>query len=232
MTRVLALDTSTWWGSVALVEVQQEESETRPRVVAEEGARVDGSHAERLLQWIDQLLAGAGWSKTSLDAYAATRGPGSITGVRVGLGTIRGLSLAAGRPCFGVTTLEAIAEAHGPADLERIPLMDAGRGELFAARYDADSSPPVEVEAAWLGAAPLVLSRAVASRGLVLRGPGLQIELPPDAPLAMPGSTAERLAGAAGRLVAHRAACGTGFPEPLAPLYLRPPDAVLKRARQ
>jgi len=200
-------------------------------VVAEYGARVDGSQAERLLSWIEQLLAEAGWSKTSLDAYAVTRGPGSFTGVRVGLGTIRGLSLAAGRPCFGVTTLEAIVEAHGPADLERIPLMDAGRGELYAARYDADSSPPVELEAAWIGAAPLVLARAGASRGLVLRGPGLQLELPPDAPLTMPGSTTECLAGAAGRLVAYRVARGTDSPEPLAPLYLRLPDAVLKRSR-
>ena len=228
MTRILALDSSTSWGSVALVE--HEGRESRPRVVAEHGARVDGAHAERLLQWIEQLLAGAGWSKTSLDAYATTRGPGSFTGVRVGLGTIRGLSLAAGRPCFGVTTLEAIVEAHGPADLERIPLMAAGRGELFAARYDADSSPPVEIEAAWLGAAPLVLSRAVASPGLLLRGPGLQIELPPDTPLTMAASTAERLAGATGCLVAHLAG-RTASPEPLAPLYLRAPDAVLQRAR-
>jgi len=230
MIRVLALDTSTWWGSVALVE--REGPESRPRVIAEHGARVDGSHAERLLQWFDELLAGAGWSKTSLDAYAATRGPGSFTGVRVGLGTIRGLSLAAERPCFGVTTLEAIVEAHGPAELERIPLMDAGRGELYAARYDANSFPPVEVEAAWLGAAPLALSRAGASRGLVLPGPGLEIERPPDAPFAVAASRTERLAGAAGRLVAHRVACGTDSLEPLAPLYLRLPDAVLKRARQ
>ena len=146
MIRVLALDTSTAWGSVALVE--QEGCENRPRVVAEHGERVDGAHAERLLHWIGQLLSGAGWSKTGFDAYATTRGPGSFTGVRVGLGTIRGLSLAAGRPCFGVTTLEAIVEAHGPADMDRIPLMDAGRGELYTARYDADSFPPVEVEAA------------------------------------------------------------------------------------
>ena len=111
MTRVLALDSSTWWGSAALVE--QYGRETRPRVVAQHGTRVDGSHAEQLLQWIEQLLAEAGWSKTSLDAYAATRGPGSFTGVRIGLATIRGLSLVSGRPCFGVTTLEAIVEAHG-----------------------------------------------------------------------------------------------------------------------
>ena len=230
MIRVLALDTSTVWGSVALVE--QEECASGPRVVAEHGARVDGAHAERLLQWIEQLLAGAGWSKTSLDAYATTRGPGSFTGLRVGLGTIRGLSLATGRPCFGVTTLEAIVAAHGPAELERIPWMEAGRGELYAARYDADSFPPVEVEAAWLGARPLVLSRAVAAPGLVLPGPALKIELPPDTPLTLVASTTERLAGATGCLVAQRTACGTESPEVLAPLYLRLPDAVLKQSRR
>jgi len=230
LIRVLALDVSTWWGSAALVE--QDGREMLPRVLAEYGTRVDGSHAEQLLQWIEQLLADAGWSKTSLDAYAATRGPGSFTGVRVGLATIRGLSLASGRPCFGVTTLEAIVEAHGPAELPRVPVMDAGRGELYSARYDADSSPPVELEAAWLGATALVLAPVEGSRGLVLRGPGVQIAMPPGSPLTLAATTTERLAGATGRLVAHRMARGTGVSEPLAPLYLRAPDALLKRARQ
>lgn len=229
MTRVLAVDSSTWWGSAALVE--QDGRADPPRVVVEYGARVDGSHAEQLLQWVDRLLAEAGWSKTSPDAYAATRGPGSFTGVRVGLSTIRGLSLASGRPCFGVTTLQAIAEAQGPVDRERVPVMDAGRGELYSARYDAGSSPPLELQAPWVGAASLVLSGAATDRALLLPGPGTRIEIPADSSRTVSATTAERLAGAAGRLVAHRVLHGGSTPEPLAPLYLRPPDALLKRAR-
>lgn len=225
MTRVLALDCSTWWGSVALVECTG--SGEAPRVVAEHGARVDASHSEKLVRWIGEMFDRVDWPKNSIDAYAATRGPGSFTGIRVGLGTIRGLSLAAGRPCFGVTTLEAIAAAHGPADTERVPLMEAGRGQLYSARYDAGSSPPVEVEPPWLDSAERVLSRIRAAPGLWLPGPGLEIEMPPGTPAAP-----ERLAGAVGRIVAYRAAAGNRQPELLAPLYLRQPDAVLKRARE
>ena len=108
MIRVLALDVSTWWGSVALV--GQTAADSAPCVVAETGTRVDGSHAEQLLVWVARVLGDAGWSKSALDGYAATRGPGSFTGIRIGLGTLRGLGLATGRPCVGVTTLEAIVE--------------------------------------------------------------------------------------------------------------------------
>jgi len=222
LRRILALDTSTWWGSVALVEAGA--SGQAPRVVAEAGERIDGSHAERLLDWVARLLVDAGWAKTSLDAYAATRGPGSFTGIRVGLGTVRGLGLAADRPCIGLTTLETIAEAHGPAESARHPVMDAGRGELYTARYDAGASPPDEREAPWLGPAADVLARAAAAGGTVVAGPGTELAWPPGAEGAAFHSPL-RLAGAAGRIATYRA----DAPEPLAPLYIRPPDALLKK---
>jgi tRNA threonylcarbamoyladenosine biosynthesis protein TsaB len=225
LKRILALDTSTWWGSVALIE---RIADGRPAgVVAEVGERIDDSHAEHLLEWIARVLAEAGWPKTSIDAYAATRGPGSFTGVRVGLGTIRGLGLAADRPCIGVTTLEAIAEAHGRDDRERFPVMDAGRGELYAARYDARSSPPAERTPPWLGGAADVLGRVATAGGRAIAGPGTQIEIANEA--AAPGVVLAplRLAGAAGRVAAFRGET----PQPLAPLYIRPPDALLKRPR-
>ena len=225
MRRLLALDTSTWWGSVALVECS---GDRVPQVVAEIGERVDDSHAERILDWIGRLLAEAGWSKTAVDAYAATRGPGSFTGVRVGLGTIRGLGLASAKPCFGITTLEAIAEAAGPSERHRLAVMDAGRGELYAACFDARSSPPTEREPPWLASAPSVLERAVADNCLVLQGPGTRIDplygLDPAALVAAP----ERLAGAAGCLACRRLDTDAGL---FAPLYIRPPDALLKRPR-
>ena len=69
----------------------------------------------RLLDGADRLLASVGWDRRRIDGYVAVRGPGSFTGVRVGLGTIRGLALAAGRPCAGIVSLEALAHAHGLA---------------------------------------------------------------------------------------------------------------------
>ena len=65
--------------------------------------------------WLETLFAESGCSRGDVDGYVATHGPGAFTGIRVALGTLRGLGLATGKPCIGITTLEAIAEAHGPA---------------------------------------------------------------------------------------------------------------------
>lgn len=215
MTRVLALDTSTWWGSVALVEVGQD---GEARVVAEQGERVDGSHAESLLPWIAAVLAEAGWNKHGIDLYAATCGPGSFTGIRVGLGTIRGLALATDRPSAGVVTLAAIAGAAGPAARDRLAVLEAGRGELYAALYDPSSSPPREQRRPWVGPAGDVLRQASEAGWVVVPGPGT------ERPGAPAGRTVVRLAAAAGRIAGAGPADGS-----LAPLYVRPPDALVKR---
>lgn len=220
MKRLLAVDTATWWGSVALVELA---ADGRAEIVADCGERIDSSHSERLVHWIERLLEDSGWPKNSIDAYAATRGPGSFTGIRVGLGTIRGLGLATGRPCHGVTTLEAIAEAVGPCDRARFPVMEAGRGELYAAGFDAASSPPVARVAPWLDRASAVLARIASDDGMALPGPGTRL-----APESASGSelhVPERLAGAAGKVAALRGE----HSDALTPLYIRPPDAILKR---
>jgi tRNA threonylcarbamoyl adenosine modification protein YeaZ len=225
--RLLALDTSTWWCGIALV--LWDEATDAPEVVAELGARVARSHAEHLPGRIDRLLVEAGWVKGEVDAYAATTGPGSFTGIRVGLGIVRGLALASGRPARGVSTLEALAEAHGPAERSRMPIIDAGRGELYAARYDAASSPPVEQQPAWLGPLAEVLATAQSAGALLIPAPGTRLG---DAALAaQPTAVAPRgLAGATGCLAARGLRAARVQP-PLAPFYLRPPDALLRRRR-
>jgi tRNA threonylcarbamoyladenosine biosynthesis protein TsaB len=226
LTRVLALDTSTWWGSVALVECAAPGS--LPRTVAEHGEKVSGSHVEYVIAWIEHVLAAAGWSRSSLDAFAATRGPGSFTGIRVGLGLVRGMSLASGRPCTGVTTLQAIAEACGPGGSERVPVLDAGRGQVYSARYDAGSSPPRELEPPALDAAAELLRRVSRTGARLLLGPGTDLELPGDAAGPQPSSAPWLLAGAVGRL-----AVLSGFQpgEVLAPLYIRRPDVRERQPR-
>ena len=229
MKRILALDSSTWWCGVALVE--QEAEHAPPRLIAETGLQVRRSHADRLLELADGLLRRAGWPKSSLDGFVATRGPGSFTGIRVGLGTVRGLALAAGRPCAGVTTFEALAEAHGPAERERMALIGAGRGEVYGARFDADSSPPVSRGEPWLCSAT-GLAEACEGDCVLIFAPGSE-EAAPGLDRASPrlrvAATPRAVAAAAARVVLLR-----GLPEradsmSLSPLYIRPPDAVLKR---
>jgi len=219
--RILAIDTSTWWGGVALVEDDRRHA---PQLVAELGLRVPDTHESRLLDRVDFLLAEAGWIRAEIDGFAATIGPGSFTGIRVGLGTLQGLALAAERPCAGVGTLDALVEAHGPAEHERVALLDAGRGEVYAARFDAASSPPLVLVPPRVGRLELLAGPApfVAVLGPT-RHRELRERLLAAAPGARPTAPTRGLAAAAGRL----AALGwrRGPAAPLAPLYLRPPDA-------
>jgi tRNA threonylcarbamoyladenosine biosynthesis protein TsaB len=221
--RIVALDTSTWWGSVALLEGGRGE----PSVVATAGLLVRASHAVHLLRLLDGLMAEAGWAKDSVDAYAATRGPGSFTGLRVGLGTVRGLALAASRPAYGVGTLDALAEAHGPAEGLRVPLLDAGRGEVYGAVFDASGSPARALGPPWVGPPETAASRAGAPA--VAFGPGAEAhrEILQAAGVAVRRRPLS-VAAAAGRLACdlfrRNAEDGTG----MEPLYVRPPDAVRK----
>ncbi len=230
MIRLVAIDTSTWWGGLALVEGGEAFPEAR--TVAEAGLLVRDSHAAHLLPLLERLLEEAGWPVASVNAFAATRGPGSFTGIRVGLGTVRGLGLASARPCVGIGTLQAMAEAFGPAEGDRVPLLPAGRGEVFGARYDPASSPPVEIVAPWLGPAARALEGIPAGAGPVVFGAGADA-----AALAAAGLRGvvrrppASVAAAAGRLALARLAEGARDGDGLAPSYLRPPDAELGGAR-
>jgi tRNA threonylcarbamoyladenosine biosynthesis protein TsaB len=222
MIRVVALDVTTWWGGVALVAAEQDGV---ARTVAEAGIRVGDSHAAHLLRLLETLMAEAGWGRDVVDLYAATRGPGSFTGIRIGLGTVRGLALAAGRGALGIGTLEALAEAHGPAQGERVPVLDAGRGEVYAARYDAEGSPPEEREAPWLGPPGRLLASGPEA---VLFGPGLAAHATALRAAGFHGPLAAAptsVAAAAGRLALLRRDLAGRAEDGLAPVYLRPPDA-------
>lgn len=222
--RLLAVDASTWWGAAALLEVR----EGTPRLVAEMGVHIEDSHAARLLPLVDALLATAGWSRTSLDAYAAVRGPGSFTGIRVALGLVSGLALVAERPCLGVGSLHAMAEAHGPAAADRVPLLDAGRGEVYGARFDAGGSPPEVLRSAWVGDPALAVEPGVA---VVVFGGGGRVHEARlrEAGYAGPiGGALTSVAAAAGRIAVARLAAGIVAPGEMTPLYVRPSDAEVR----
>ena len=222
--RLLAIDTSTWWGGVALVELR----DGAPHVAAEIGLYVEDSHAARTLAAVETVLESAGWTKESLDAYAAVRGPGAFTGIRVALGLVRGLAIASGRPCAGVGTLEAMAEAWGPAAAERVPLIDAGRGEVYGARFDASGSPPRTIEPVWVGDP----SRALAGgRDAVVfgSGAGAHEALLRDAGYrGAIGRAPTGVAAGAARIALARLAANPGRDVDLEPLYVRPSDAEVK----
>jgi tRNA threonylcarbamoyladenosine biosynthesis protein TsaB len=130
--RVLGIETSSRRGSVALVE--------QGRLVHTAMHERDSSHAELILPLIAELLAQAGWTKSSLDRVAVGVGPGAFTGIRIGIALAQGIGLALGRPVFGVGSLEAMAAAV-PRDLPglRCALLDARRSELFVGVYSPEA---------------------------------------------------------------------------------------------
>jgi tRNA threonylcarbamoyladenosine biosynthesis protein TsaB len=105
-------------------------------VVAERSWQVVSGHAQKLAPVIRELCAAVGWAPASLGAVAVSIGPGSFTGLRVGLGLAKGLAFAGNMAVVPVPTLEALAAV---ADAERddlvCPMLDARKGELYVALY-------------------------------------------------------------------------------------------------
>jgi tRNA threonylcarbamoyladenosine biosynthesis protein TsaB len=132
---VLAVDTSLPLLSVALMSDQ-----SLLGAVSLEGK---GSRNEKLLPAIDWLLSESGVERKAIDLFAVTRGPGSFTGVRIGLATVQGLALAIGKPVCAMSTHEAMALGEGTspdhpvASFERILVWDdAGRGEVYLSFFE------------------------------------------------------------------------------------------------
>jgi tRNA threonylcarbamoyladenosine biosynthesis protein TsaB len=141
--RALGLETATWTASVGIVDDQC--------ALAERSVRVSDSHARVLLGLIDDVLGDAGLGIADLDLLAVSIGPGSFTGLRIGLSVAKGIALAAGTAVTGVPTLEALARAAGPRQGVVCPVLDARKGEVYGAtfRWEQDSlvalTPPVVV---------------------------------------------------------------------------------------
>ena len=121
---ILAADTSLPILSVALVKDAQLLGAT-----ALEGR---SSRNEKLLPAIDWLLSETGADRKDIDLYAVTRGPGSFTGVRIGLATMQGMALALGKPVCAMSTHEAIAPDRG----RWVIVDDAGRGEFYVSMFE------------------------------------------------------------------------------------------------
>jgi tRNA threonylcarbamoyladenosine biosynthesis protein TsaB len=238
--RVLALDTTTRSGSVALINDQ--------RIESERGGDATRTHAERLPQEILSLLADHQLSTPDIDLFAVASGPGSFTGLRVGIATVQALALVHGRRVVGVSALEALAHVAGK-ELAQGSLvgawMDAGRAEVFSALYRLSAASSfssqrlVEVEAAAVGGPGGVLERwadlLLGGAPVVLAGPGAVMygELIRAHRLNARVEDVGQLAGAIGLIADGRAAAGeTVDPAGVRPLYVRRPDAELDRERK
>lgn len=129
--RILGLDTATWRASVALL--------IDGEVVAEQSEVANSSHAVTLLPLIADTLRRAGCMVRDLDAIAVSGGPGAFTGLRVGLSVAKGLAYATGIPVVAVPTLEALARTVAHRQGFICTLLDARKGEVYAACFESMS---------------------------------------------------------------------------------------------
>jgi tRNA threonylcarbamoyladenosine biosynthesis protein TsaB len=211
--RLIAIDTSLEACSVGVAV-----GERPPLVLSEVIGR---GHAERLPGMVEAAMDRAGLAFAALDRVVVTTGPGSFTGLRVGIAAARGIGLVIEMPVVGVATLDchaATARASG-GDRPVLAVLDAGRGEVYGRLFEADGLPA----------------------GPPLMAPPAAFALHARADAILAGSGADLVAAAMGGLAAARIAhrlsspdmatlCRLGRAAPAdgtrpSPVYFRPPDA-------
>jgi tRNA threonylcarbamoyladenosine biosynthesis protein TsaB len=213
--RVLGIETSSIRGSVALVEGGK-------TLVVASHERAN-AHEASIQPLIEQALADAGWSARQLDRIAVGTGPGSFTGLRVGIALAQGISEGLEIPLLGVGSLQAMAHALPSARrVVRVPLLDARRGEFFLAAYDPDGRELL---------APLIAENVRAVEKIVEGLPGSALLLgrawdPVVSPLEHHRSEETDLPHA--RAIALLGA-ELEIGQPALPLYLRPAVATAPR---
>jgi tRNA threonylcarbamoyladenosine biosynthesis protein TsaB len=203
---VLGIDTALGAASAALVE-------DGVRLAAAQRSMVRGQQ-EAIAGLVQEALGAAGRPAGALDRVGVVVGPGSFTGLRVGLAFAKGFALALARPCVGVDTFAAL-RASAPAPGRTAVLIDAGRGQIHVEiSLDGRAEAPPET----LGPDALAARIAALERPLRLLGPA--------AAAAPPGGAAIRVLPFADPFAVAELAAAAGEPlAPPVPLYLRAPDA-------
>ena len=157
---LLGIDTSTSCGSVALVDSS--------KTLGEWSLNVSGTHAGRLLPGIRHLLGESGIQIEQIDGFAVTIGPGSFTGLRIALTTAKTLSLVTEKPLAGIPTLDVLVENIPFAAGLVCPVLDARKGEVFAAVYKKDPQGDTNRLTDYLSVPPEALSRLLQGPALLL----------------------------------------------------------------
>ena len=235
---VLSVETATLGGSVAITRGD----ELLGSIIGDPQT----SHSNTLLSDINEVLGRARVSLDQIDLFAAASGPGSFTGLRIGIATVKGLAVTLRRPSIGVSTLRAVAHAAGPSPAT-IALLPAGRGEVFAQLFSVSDTGAVTAldEAAHLPPQRLV-DRYKSLEKVLWAGEGAHVQRETievaaqqvgtpfsDTSKGEPGWVLAPRENNLARSVAALALLSfeggeSGSPEALQAIYVRPSDAELK----
>lgn len=223
--KILAFDTSSASGSVALVDGE--------RLLCEWNSGCVGTHSNWLMPAIDGVLKAAGARLADIDLYAVDAGPGSFTGLRVGVSTVKGLAWATGRKVVGVSTLEALAFNLRYSRMPVCPVLDARKGEVYAAVYRcADGDTEAMMKESALSPAALFERLREVEGPVVFLGNGLTVyaeEISRNVPGAVVApATLWPMRASNIAMLALKRASQAAYPAGIGPLYLRKSEAEIK----
>ena len=224
---ILALDTSSRGGSVALLRDEV--------IVCEREGDATRTHGERLPGELMDVLRAEGVSIREIDLYAVATGPGSFTGLRVGIATVQGLALPNGKLVAPVSTFDALVASARDGRHPIAVWIDAHRGEVFAALYTPDgqivqppsSLPPPATLDAWNSALADAPEIVFTGDGALRYADVIREQLGPRAVIASPLGPLSGTIGKIGYADRSRAV----HPHAIVPTYVRRPDAELARDR-
>jgi len=224
--RVLALDTATSWETIAVLEGDS--------ILAECQVKVENTHSALLLANVAHMFRECALSPEDVDAFAAGLGPGSFTGLRIGLASVMGMAVARGRPAVGIPSLDAMARILPPNSIPVCPLIDARRGEVFTAVYRSNADGTPVRSTPFLAIAPADLRFILDDETVVFLGDGLLTyresiqRVFGNRALFAPAETWHPRASVIGMMALQL--LESGKPEtmaPLVPIYVRPSDAEI-----
>jgi tRNA threonylcarbamoyladenosine biosynthesis protein TsaB len=240
---ILGIDTATTAASAALVEDGKlvREAVHDPKQKRNGGGAVRGNHAATLLPLIDGLLKNSGRGLSDVNGIAVALGPGSFTGLRIGLSTVKGLVYGSDTPVVGVPTLHAVAARVDDFDGFICPFLDARKKEVYAALFHKSGERlerVVEDAVAPAEAAIEAVRARIGSESCLFIGDAVsayedlvKAKLAASGRLTL-GEGYRSTAAAAALIGEERLRRGESDPVgPLAPIYLRPSEAELKRTQ-
>ena len=224
--KVLGIDTSTSCGSVGLMDDGE--------VISDYLLNISVTHSERLLGAIEVVLKEACCPVENLDGWAVSLGPGSFTGLRIGVSTVKGLAFATGKPVAGVSTLDVLASQIAPTSYLICPILDARKKEVYTAFYRYEEGNSLKRQSNYQAIRPEDLVKKIKEHtiflgdGLKTYGDFLLNSLPSLAifPPALLNVSHGSMVAKLGSELLQKGECLdlSNF----APLYIRPSEAEMK----
>lgn len=165
--KILGIDTSTSCGSLGIIDGD--------RVVAECALHGKESHSTRLIPSVQALLSSAKLELKEIDGLAVSLGPGSFTGIRVGLSTVKGLAMATEKPVVGIPTLDALAHNFTFTPYLICPLLDARKGEIYTALYEDEEGGRMRRLTEYKVLSPSVMLEEIPPQETIFLGDGVEV---------------------------------------------------------